>query len=116
MQFNVGDHVFLNIYSMKGLMRFRKKEKLAPRYVEPFKILDRVKRVSYRLDLPPQMSQVHLVFHVFMLRKYVSNSTHILSVQDVRIGEDIAYREEPVASVDRETRRLRNKDITMVKV
>ena len=62
------------------------------------------------------MSQVHPVFNVSILRKYVSDPTHILPVQDVSVGEDITYREEPVAIVGRETRRLRNKEITMVKV
>ena len=66
-QFHVGDHVFLKVSPMKGLMRFGKKEKLAPRYIGPFNILDRVGGVSYRLALSPQMSQVHLVFHVSML-------------------------------------------------
>ena len=66
-QFHVGDHVFLKVSPMKGLMRFRKKKKLTPRYIGPFEILDRVGGVSFRLALPPQMSQVHPVFHVFML-------------------------------------------------
>ena len=101
---------------MKGLMRFEKKKKLVPRYIGPFEILDRVGGVSYRLALPPQMNQVHPVFQVSMLRKYVSDPTQILPVQDVSVGEDITYGEEPVAIVDKETRRLINKDITMVNV
>ena len=71
-QFNEGDHVFLKISPMKGIKRFSKTEKLVPRYVRPFEILNRVGKVSYRSALPPQMSQVHPVFHVSMLRKYVS--------------------------------------------
>ena len=101
---------------MKGLMRFGKKKKLVPRYIGPFKILERVGGVSYRLALPPQTSQVHPMFHVSMLRKYVSDPTHILLVQDVSVREDSTYREEPVAIVGRETKRLRNKEITIVKV
>ena len=62
------------------------------------------------------MSQVHPVFHVSMPQKYVSDPMHILPIQDVTVGEDITYEKEPVAIVDREMRRLRNKDITMVKV
>ena len=62
------------------------------------------------------MSQVHPVFHVSMLRRYIFDPTHILSIQDVSVGEDISYREELVAIVGREIRRLRNKEITMVKV
>ena len=101
---------------MKGLMRFGKKEKLALRYIGPFEILDRVGGVSYRLALPSHMSQVHPVFHISMLRRYVSKPTHILPVQDVNVEEDITYREELMAIVDRQVRRLRNKEIAMVKV
>ena len=66
-QFEEGDHVFLKISPMKGVQRFNKKEKLAPRYIGPFQVMDRVGKVSYRLALPPQMSQVHPVFHAPLL-------------------------------------------------
>ena len=79
-QFNEGDHVFLKISPMKGIQRFGKKEKLVRRYIGPFQIMDRVEKVSYRLALPPQMSQVHPVFHVSLLRQYVSDPMHVLSV------------------------------------
>ena len=101
---------------MKGVMRFRKKDKLTSRYIRPFKVLDRVGGVSYRLALPPHMSQVYPVFYIFMFQKYVSNPTHILPIKDVNVGKDITYEEEPMAIIDRQTRRLRNKDIAMVKV
>ena len=79
-QFEEGDHVFLKILLMKGIQRFGKKEKLALRYVGPFQIMDRVKKVSYRLALPSQMSQVHPVFHISLLRKYVADPIHVLLV------------------------------------
>ena len=56
------------------------------------------------------------MFYISILRKYVSDPMHILPIQDVSVGEDITCREEHVTIIDRETRRLRNKDITMVKV
>ena len=62
------------------------------------------------------MSKVHPVFHISMLRKYVSKSTHILPVQDVSVGEDITYQEELMAIVDRQIHKLRNKVMAMVKV
>ena len=100
-QFNEGDHVFLKISPMKGVKRFGKKGKLAPRYVGPYEILDKVGKVSYRLALPPQMSQVHPVFHISLLRKYVADPTHVLPVQEVALKEDLSYVEHPVAIVDR---------------
>ena len=80
MQFSVGDHVFLKISPMKGVMRFGKKGKLSPRYIGPFEVLDRVGNISYRLALPPNMGYVHLVFHISMLRKYISGPSHVLQL------------------------------------
>ena len=115
-QFSIGDHVFLKISPMKGVMRFGKKGKLAPRYIGPFEILDRVGRVSYRLALPPHLSQVHPVFHISLLRKYVPDAMHVLPVQEITVDDELSYEESPIAIVDRQTRKLRNKEIVMVKV
>ena len=115
-QFGVGDHVFLKISPMKGVMRFGKKGKLTPRYIEPFEIVDRVGNVSYRLALPPNIGHVNLVFHISMLRKYVPHPSHILQTHEIEVDKDLAYEEVPVAIVDRQTRKLRNKEIVMVKV
>ena len=115
-QFGVGDHVFLKISPMKGVMRFGKKGKLTPRYIGPFEILDRVGNVSYRLALPPNFGHVHPVFHISMLRKYVPHPSHILQTQEIEVDKDLSYEEVPVAIVDRQIRKLRNKEIAMVKV
>ena len=115
-QFGVGDHVFLKISPMKGVMRFGKKGKLTPRYIGPFEILDRVGNVSYRLALPPNFGHVHPVVHISMLRKYVPHPSHILQTQEIQVDKDLSYEEVPVAIVDRQIRKLRNKEIAMVKV
>ena len=101
---------------MKGVMRFSKKEKLAPRYIGPFEILDRVGRVSYILALPPHLSQVYPVFHISLLQKYVLDVMHVLPVQEITVDDDLSYEESLIAIVDRQTRKLRNKEIVMVKV
>ena len=72
-KFQVGDYEFLKVSPMKGVMRFGKKGKLAPRYIGLFEILDRVGMVAYWLALPSNLSQVHPVFHVSMLKKYISD-------------------------------------------
>ena len=76
--FSAGDMVFLKVSPMKGVMRFGKKGKLAPRYIGPFEIRSRVGEVAYRLILPHELSRIHPVFHVSMLRKYISDPSHVL--------------------------------------
>ena len=66
----MGDHIFLKVMSKRGVVRFGKRGKLAPRYIRPFEILERVGTVAYRLALPLSLSDVHEVFHISMLRKY----------------------------------------------
>ena len=74
----MGDHIFLKVMPKRGVVRFGKHGKLSPRYIGPFKILERVGTISYRLALPPSLSGVHEVFHVSMLRKYNPNLTHVV--------------------------------------
>ena len=74
----VGDHVFLQVSPFKKVMRFRKKGKLSPRYVGPFEILERIRSITYRLELPPEIANVHPIFHVSMLRKYFPNPSHVI--------------------------------------
>ena len=97
-------------------MRFGKKSKLAPRCIGPFEIRSRVGEVAYRLVLPPELSRIHPVFHVSMLRKYIRDPSHILQPQIVELSEDLTYEEYPMAIVDRQIRQLRTKEIPIVKV
>ena len=108
--------MFLKVSPMKGVIRFGKKGKLAPRYIGPFEILERIGMVAYRLALPPNMSLVHPVFHVSMLRKYILDPSHVLLPLSVELNEDLTFEEEPVAIVDYQVRQLRSKVILMVKV
>ncbi|XP_043817392.1 uncharacterized protein LOC122725037, partial [Manihot esculenta] len=103
-------------YQQGGVIRFGKKGKLAPRYIGPFEVLQRVGNVSYKLDLPASMERIHPVFHVSLLRKYVSDPGKVLSEPDVEIQEDLTYVEQPVRILDTQIRKLRNKEIPMVKV
>ncbi|XP_042455215.1 uncharacterized protein LOC122039855 [Zingiber officinale] len=116
LEFSVGDHVFLRVSPTKGVRRFGLKGKLAPRYIGPFQILERIGEVAYRLALPPSLAGVHDVFHVSMLRKYVPHPTHILADVSITLQPDVAYEEAPVRILDRKERQLRNKTIRLVKV
>ena len=79
LEFSIGDKVFLKVAPMKGIMRFGKKGKLSPRFIGPYEILEKVGNVAYRLALPLELSSVHNVFHVSMLRRYISDPSHVLS-------------------------------------
>nr|GFD03799.1 putative nucleotidyltransferase, ribonuclease H [Tanacetum cinerariifolium] len=76
LEFQPGDHVFLKVSPARGVRRYGIKGKLSPRFIGPFEILDRVGKVSYRLALPPQLSHVHDVFHVSLLRGYKYHPLH----------------------------------------
>ncbi|XP_073121918.1 uncharacterized protein [Henckelia pumila] len=116
LEFSVGDHVFVRVAPMNGVMRFGKKGKLAPRFIGPFEILNRVGALAYRVALPPNLDGVHNFFHVSMLRKYVLNPSHVLSIEPLQLSPIMKYEERPIRILDRQERRLRNKSIPMIKV
>nr|GFB06877.1 transposon Ty3-G Gag-Pol polyprotein [Tanacetum cinerariifolium] len=95
--------------------RFGIKGKLSHRFIRPFEILDRVGEVSYRLVLPPQLSHVHNVFHVSLLRGYKYRPLHVISYPLDQIRADLSYVEEPKAILDRQDRVMRNKTIPFIK-
>ncbi|TYK13849.1 retrotransposon protein, putative, Ty3-gypsy subclass [Cucumis melo var. makuwa] len=115
-EFDVGDMIFLKVAPMKDVLRFEKKEKLNPRFVGPFEILERIGSVAYRLSLPPAFSIVHDVFHVSMLRKYVADPTHVVDIEPLQINKNLSYEEQPIEILAREVKMLRNRGITLVKV
>ena len=115
-EFDVGNHVFLKVSPMKGVSRFGRKGKLAPRYIGPFEILERINSVAYRLALPPDLSQVHNVFLVSMLRKYIRDPLHVIDHSEITVNEDLGYEEKPMRIIDQQVRQLRNRSIPMVKV
>ena len=81
LEFEVGDMVFLRISPWKGILRFGKHGKLSPWYLGPFRIVDRIGEVAYRLELPSDLDRIHDVFHVSMLRKYIPDPSHVLPEQ-----------------------------------
>ena len=116
LEFQVGDAVFLKVAPLKGVMRFGKKGKLSPRYMGPFEIIERIGKVAYRLALSPDLSAVHNVFHVSMLKKYVPDPSHVLTEEPIEVHEDLTHEEKPVKILDKQDKILRNKIIPLVKV
>ncbi|KAA0040677.1 pol protein [Cucumis melo var. makuwa] len=96
LEFDVGDKVFLKVAPMKGVLRFERRGKLSLRFVGTFEILERIGSVAYRLALPPSLSAVHDVFHVSMLRKYVSDPSHVVDYEPLEIDENLSYTEQLV--------------------
>ncbi|CAN6700958.1 unnamed protein product [Malus baccata var. baccata] len=99
-KYNEGDWVFLKLSPWKYVVRFGKKGKLSARYIGPYMIIERVGEVAYRLELPPELSKVHDVFHVSMLRHYVSDPSCVIPPQPLEINPDLTYDEEPVTLLD----------------
>ncbi|KAK4383179.1 hypothetical protein Sango_2802100 [Sesamum angolense] len=116
MEYEVGEKVILKVSPWRGILRFGKQRKLSPRYIGPYEILERVGPLAYRLALPAELSQIHDVFHISMLRRYRSDPSHILREPEIEVSEGLTYVEEPIEILDRTIKKLRNKEISMVKV
>ena len=101
---------------MKGVIRFSKKGKLSPRYIGSYEVLERIGKVAYRLALPPELSAIHNVFHVSMLKKYIPDPSHVLEHDVIKVQEYLCFKEKLVQILDRKEKTLRNKEIPLVKV
>ena len=77
--------MFLKVSPWRKVLRFGKKGKLSSRFIGPYEVLERIGLVAYRLALPPELANLHDVFHVSMLRKYRSDESHILPIQEVQV-------------------------------
>ncbi|GJS72409.1 putative reverse transcriptase domain-containing protein [Tanacetum coccineum] len=116
LEFEVGDRVLLKVSPWKGVVRFGKKGKLAPRYVGPFEILERIGLVAYRLRLPEELSSVHDTFHVSNLKKCLADASLHVSLDEIKVDKTLRFVEEPVEIMEREIKKLKRKKIALVKV
>ena len=116
LEFQVGDMVLLKVSPWKGVIRFSKRGKLGPRYIGQFRVVARVGKVAYRLDLPAELSQIHNTFHVSQLRKCLVDDTAVVPLEDIQVDGSLNYIERPVAILDRKSKDLRNKRVELVKV
>nr|GFB28374.1 putative reverse transcriptase domain-containing protein [Tanacetum cinerariifolium] len=107
MEFQVGDKVMLKVSPWKGVVRFGKRGKLNPSYVGPFKVLERIGDVTYKLDLPEELSRVHNTFHVSNLKKCHADEPLAVPLDGLHFDDKLHFVEEPVEIVDREAKRLK---------
>nr|GFC37762.1 putative reverse transcriptase domain-containing protein [Tanacetum cinerariifolium] len=116
MEFEIRDRVMLKVSPWKGVVRFGKRGKLNPRYVGPFKVLAKVGKVAYKLELPQELSRVHHTFHVSNLKKCYSDEPLVMPLEGVHIDDTLQFIEEPVEIMEREIKRLNRSRIPLVKV
>ncbi|GJV31180.1 putative reverse transcriptase domain-containing protein [Tanacetum coccineum] len=116
LEFKVGDRVLLKVSPWKGVVRFGKKGKLAPRYVGPFEIVECVGPVAYRLKLPQELSCVHDTFHVSNLKKCLAEPDVQVPLDEIEIDENLRFVEEPIEIVERDVKKLKRRRIPLVKV
>jgi hypothetical protein len=116
LSFQVGDYVYLKVSPMRNVRRFNMKGKLAPRYVGPFKILERRGEVAYQLELPESLAGVHDVFHVSQLKKCLRVPEEQIPLEELTVKEDLTYEEYPVKILETAERVTRSRTIKMCRV
>ncbi|GJU11597.1 hypothetical protein Tco_1133993 [Tanacetum coccineum] len=116
MEFQVEDKVMLKVSPWKGFVRFGKLGKLNPRYVGPFKVLEKIGTIAYKLELPQELSRGHHTFHVSNLKKCYSDKPLAVPLEGLHVDEKLCFMEEPVEIMDREVKQLKQRRIPIVKV
>ncbi|GKE86307.1 hypothetical protein Tco_1560049, partial [Tanacetum coccineum] len=105
----------LKVSPRKGVIRFRKRRKLNPQYIGPFKILKKVGPVAYILELPEELSNVHSTFHISNYKKCLSGESIIIPIKELRLDDKLNFVEEPVEIMDQEVKQLKQSRIPIVK-
>ncbi|GJZ26255.1 putative reverse transcriptase domain-containing protein [Tanacetum coccineum] len=116
MEFSVGDMVMLKVSPWKGVIYFGKRGKLSPWYVEPFKIIERIGPVAYKLELPDELCGIHNTFHVSNLKKCLADENLIIPLEEIQLDDKLHFIEELVEIMDHEVKQLKLSRIPIVKV
>nr|GEV65661.1 putative reverse transcriptase domain-containing protein [Tanacetum cinerariifolium] len=116
LEFQIGDRVMLKVSPRKGVIRFGKQGKLNPWYMRPFKILNRIGPVAYKLELPKEVRNVHNTFHVSNLKKCLSDESLVIPMKELCLDDKLNFVEEPMEIMDRKAKQLRQSRIPIVKV
>jgi hypothetical protein len=114
-EFKVGDHVFLKVKSNRSSLKLGNCTKLAAIFCGPFEILERIGPVAYMLALPASMN-VHNVFHVSLLKKYIPDANHVINWNVIQVEQEGVLQVHPVHILDRRRKQLQNRAIELVKV
>ncbi|GJU34881.1 putative reverse transcriptase domain-containing protein [Tanacetum coccineum] len=116
LEFSVGEYVLLKVSPWKGVVRFGKKGKLAPKFVGPFEITEQISPVAYRLKVPEELNGVHGTFHVSNLKKCLADPTLQVPLDEIRVDAKLNFVEEPMKILEREFKKLKRSRIAIVKV
>nr|GEW97287.1 reverse transcriptase domain-containing protein [Tanacetum cinerariifolium] len=116
LEFSVGDYFLLKVSHWKGVVRFGKKEKLAPRFVRPFEIVEKVGLVAYQLDLPEELNSVHDTFHMSNLKKCLADPTLQVPLDEIQVDAKLTFVEVPVEILEGEFNKLKRSIIAIIKV
>nr|GEZ59520.1 retrotransposon protein, putative, Ty3-gypsy subclass [Tanacetum cinerariifolium] len=116
LEFSVCDYVLLKVSPWKGVVRFGKKGKLAPRFVGPFEIIEKVGLVAYMLDLRKELDGVHDMFYVSNLKKSLADPTLQVLLDEIQVDAKLNFMKEPMEILEREFKKLKRSRIAIVKV
>ncbi|GJZ18274.1 putative reverse transcriptase domain-containing protein [Tanacetum coccineum] len=116
LDFSIGDYVLLKVSLWKGVVRFGKKGKLAPRFVGPFEIIEKVGPVAYMLDLLEELEGVHDTFHVSNLKKCLADPTLQVPLDEIQVDSRLNFVKEPMEILEKEFKKLKRSRIAIVKV
>ncbi|GKE14439.1 putative reverse transcriptase domain-containing protein [Tanacetum coccineum] len=116
MEFSVGDMVILKVSPWKGVIRFGKRGNLSPWYIGPFKIIERIGPVAYKLELPEKLHGIHNTFHVSNLKRCLADENLIIPLEEIQLDDKLHFIEEPVKIMDREVKQLKLSRIPIIKV
>ena len=100
LEFEESDHVFLRVSPTTGIGRAIRGKKLSPCFLGPFQITEKVGPVAYRVALPPSLSNLHDVFHVSQLRKYVPDPSHIVEPEFIQLKPNLTFESRPLRIMD----------------
>ncbi|GKD88688.1 hypothetical protein Tco_1364195, partial [Tanacetum coccineum] len=115
MEFQIRDKVMLKFSPWKEVVHFGKRGKLNPRYVGPFKVLEMIGSVAYKLELSEELSRVHNTFHVSNLKKCYADEPLAIPLEELHVNDKLQFVEEPVEIMDREVKQLRHSRVPIIK-